>query len=264
MTPYICYHHVTPSVSLPLSTVYVIVYCRWWNIDHGALDHQDKIHHHHHHLSLNREGRWGTADNYATSFLHFPLFSTALSDLPNSRPVHFLMLSSHLFLCLPCLLPPFTVPCKMVLARPDERETWPYHCSWRLFTVVRSSSCGPVACWILARTPSLVRWSIWDVSYLAVAPHLHGLYSSLELCCEGPWFTSIQEDGCDQGAHQSYLGTEKNTPVIPNWFQPCQCCCCLCYPGKHLWLGTLVSYYWARVLEACDCLKLLSMYFNFG
>ena len=29
-------------------------------------------------------------------------------------------LSSHLFLHLPCLLPPFTVPCKMVLARPEE------------------------------------------------------------------------------------------------------------------------------------------------
>ena len=56
---------------------------------------------------------------FATSFLHFSLFSTALWDLPDSRPVHSLMLSSHLFLCLPCLLPPFTVPCKMVLARPD-------------------------------------------------------------------------------------------------------------------------------------------------
>ena len=30
------------------------------------------------HLSLNREGRWGTTDNFATSFLHFSLFSTAL------------------------------------------------------------------------------------------------------------------------------------------------------------------------------------------
>ena len=28
-----------------------------------------------------------------------------------------------------------------------------------------------------------------------------------------------KEDGCDKGAHQSYLGTERNTPVIPNWFQ---------------------------------------------
>ena len=45
-------------------------------------------HHHHHHQSLNREGRWGTTDDFATSFLHSSLFSTALWDLPNSRPVH--------------------------------------------------------------------------------------------------------------------------------------------------------------------------------
>ena len=79
--------------------------------------------HHHHHQSLNREGRLGTTNDFATSCLHFSLFSTALWDLPNSRPVHSLMLSSHLFHCPPCLLPPFTVPCKMVLARHDERET---------------------------------------------------------------------------------------------------------------------------------------------
>ena len=72
-------------------------------------------HHHHHHLSLNREGRRGSTDDFATSFLHVSLFSTALWNLANSRPIHSLMLSSHLFLCLPCLLPPFTVPCKMVL-----------------------------------------------------------------------------------------------------------------------------------------------------
>ena len=44
-------------------------------------------HHHHHHQSLNREGRWGTTDDFATSFLHCSLFSTALWDLLNSRPV---------------------------------------------------------------------------------------------------------------------------------------------------------------------------------
>ena len=75
------------------------------------------------HLSLNREGRRGITDDFATSFLHFSLFSTALWDLANSRPVHFLMLSFHLFLCLPCLLSPFTVPYEVVLVRPDERET---------------------------------------------------------------------------------------------------------------------------------------------
>ena len=51
------------------------------------------------------------------------LFSTALWDLANSRPVHSLMLSSHLFFCLPCLLSHFTVPSKMVSASRDERET---------------------------------------------------------------------------------------------------------------------------------------------
>ena len=57
------------------------------------------------------------------SSIFFFLFSTALWDLGNSRPVYSLMLSSHLFLCLPCFLPPLTVPCKMVLARLDESET---------------------------------------------------------------------------------------------------------------------------------------------
>ena len=75
------------------------------------------LHHHHHHQSLNREGRWGTTDDFATSYLHFSLFSTALWDLANSRPVHSLMLS-------------------------DERETWPYHCSLRLFTMVRRLQCS--------------------------------------------------------------------------------------------------------------------------
>ena len=79
----------------------------------------------------------GTTDDFTTSFLHIYLFSTALWDLANSGLVHSLTMSPHLFLCLPCPLPRFTVPCKMVLARPDERETCPYRCSLRLFTMVR-------------------------------------------------------------------------------------------------------------------------------
>ena len=81
-----------------------------------------RLHHHHHHhhrrrhLSLNRKGRWGTIDDFTTSFLHFSLFSTALLDLANSRPVHSLLLSSHLFFCLLCLLPPPPPP-SLCLAR---------------------------------------------------------------------------------------------------------------------------------------------------
>ena len=44
------------------------------------------------------------SDDFTRSFLHFSLFSFSLWVLVNSRPVHSLMLSSHLFLCLPCLL----------------------------------------------------------------------------------------------------------------------------------------------------------------
>ena len=79
-------------------------------------------------LTARVEGRWGTTDDFATSFRHFSLFSTALWDLPNSRPVHSLMLSSHLFLCPPCLLPPFTVPCKVVLALPCHVGKRQDHC----------------------------------------------------------------------------------------------------------------------------------------
>ena len=52
--------------------------------------------------------------------------------------------------CLVLSSSPFTVPCKMVLARPDERKACPYHCSLRLFTMVRRPSCRPIACWTLA------------------------------------------------------------------------------------------------------------------
>ena len=64
------------------------------------------------HLSLNCRCRWGTRDDFTTSFLYFVLFSNVLLDLAKSRPIHSLMLSSHLFFLLPCLLPSFTVPCK--------------------------------------------------------------------------------------------------------------------------------------------------------
>ena len=115
------------------------------------------------HLPRNRGGRWGTTDDFAASFPPSSLFSTALWDLVNSRPVHFLMLSSHLFLCLPFFFPSFTVSCKIALARPDESEVWSYYCSLRLFTMVRRSSCSPIACWVLAGNSSLVIWSLYEM-----------------------------------------------------------------------------------------------------
>ena len=143
-----------------------------------------KNHYNHHNLSLNRDVRWGTTDDFAYSFLHVPLFSTALWDLANSMPVHSLMLSSHLLLCLPCLLLPFTVPCMMVLDRSDERETWRYHCSLRLFTTVR------IACWILAWTSSLVTWSLYEMR--GILPFLVILYVVISMACILLWSSAVR------------------------------------------------------------------------
>ena len=93
----------------------------------------------HLHLFLNRKGRWGTTEWFHKQFPPFFSVLHCLWDLANSRPLHSLMLSSHLFFCLPFLLPSITVSCKMVLTRPDEWEICPYHCSLHLFVMVRRS-----------------------------------------------------------------------------------------------------------------------------
>ena len=87
--------------------------------------------------SLNLGGRRGTTDDVATISFHHSLSSAALRESPNTIPVHSLMLSPHLFFCLPLLLPPFTVPCRIVFAMPEDLEMWPYHLSYRFFTMVR-------------------------------------------------------------------------------------------------------------------------------
>ena len=81
-------------------------------------------------------------DNFATSFLPFSCLHFSLWG----SHVHSLMLSSHVHL----LLSPFHCASPGgFLARPDEREIWPYHCSSRHFTSVRRSLCGPIiACWV--------------------------------------------------------------------------------------------------------------------
>ena len=109
--------------------------------------------------SLNLGGRRGTTDDVATIPFYPSLSSAALMEFPNPIPVHSLMLSSHLFFCFPLLLAPFTVPCRIVFAMPEDLEMWPYHLSFRFFTLVRRSSCTPVAFWILFRTSSFVTWS---------------------------------------------------------------------------------------------------------
>ena len=114
----------------------------------------------HLHLSRSLVDRWGATDDLATSSLHSSRLSALVMAAPNVMPVHSGMLSSHLFSCLPLLLPPGTVPCRIVLASPVDLVTCPYHFSLRRFTLVKRSSWGPMACRVLVRTSSLEMWSL--------------------------------------------------------------------------------------------------------
>ena len=76
---------------------------------------------------ITLEGRRGTTDEFATIPFHLVLFSAALVELAKSIPVHTLILSSHLFFCLPLFLFPLTVPCRIVIAKPEDLEKWPNH-----------------------------------------------------------------------------------------------------------------------------------------
>ena len=74
--------------------------------------------------------------------------------------LHSLMLSSHLFFYLPLLLAPFIDLCRIVFAMPKDFEMWPYHLSFRFLTIVRRSSCTPIAFRNLLRTSSFVTCSL--------------------------------------------------------------------------------------------------------
>ena len=127
---------------------------------------------------ITLEGRRGTTDEFATTPFHLDLFSAALVELAKSIPVHSLILSSHLFFCLPLFLFPFTVPCRIVFAKPEDLETWPNHLSFRFLTRVRSSSYSPMAAWIFLRTSSLVTWSLYEMfnSLSTVNIHINTWY----------------------------------------------------------------------------------------
>ena len=70
------------------------------------------------------------ATDIATLSLHFILFSASLTASQNFNLVHSAILFSHT-----C-----TVPCKIVLASPDDLGTFPSHFNLRFFTVVKISS----------------------------------------------------------------------------------------------------------------------------
>ena len=108
-------------------------------------------------------GRRRTTDEFETILFHLVPFSAALVKLAKSIPVHSLILSPHLFLLSASVFFPFIVPCRIVFAKPEDRETWPNHLSFCFLTRVRSSSYSPLAAWIFLRTFSLVTWPLYEM-----------------------------------------------------------------------------------------------------
>ncbi|GFO27233.1 hypothetical protein PoB_005373800 [Plakobranchus ocellatus] len=108
------------------------------------------------HLSLRFGIRQSAAEDLPTTAFHSSRSSAFRKVFLSSSPVHSLMLSSQRFFCLPLLLPPFTVACMMVLARPDGRVVCPYHFSFRCQTMVRRSTFCPMAFSILLLISSFV------------------------------------------------------------------------------------------------------------
>ena len=65
------------AVAVNLATLFAIRIC----VSLTADSHHHHHHHHHHHLSLNREGRSGTTNDSATSFLHFSPVNYCILEL---------------------------------------------------------------------------------------------------------------------------------------------------------------------------------------
>ena len=111
---------------------------------------------------IKGDGCLGTTDEFATTLFHLILFSAALAELTKSIPVHSLILYSLLFYCLPLLLFPFTAPCRIVFAKPEDLRTWPNHLSFCFMTRV-SSSYSPMVAWIFLQASLLVSWPFYKM-----------------------------------------------------------------------------------------------------
>ena len=162
------------------------------------------------HLSLNREGRWGTRDDFETSFLLLSLFFTALWNLANPRPVHSPFFFLFFFFSPPLPLSALSSSPFQWALRDGFGKTW-----WTRDMTI------PLQFVSLNDRQEVFVWSdcllnlgmdflvgnmvfVWDAQYLAVSPRFHSLHFSLELFCECPRSTSFLEDGCDKGTQQQH------------------------------------------------------------
>ena len=76
---------------------------------------------------MTLQGHLGTTEAFTTTPFDLGLSSVALVDLAKSILVHSLILSSHLFFCLPFLFFHSLCPVELPLLNQKTLETWPNH-----------------------------------------------------------------------------------------------------------------------------------------
>ena len=113
-------------------------------------------------------------------FPHSSLSSAFRRASTNPNPIRFGMLYSHLFFCLPFLLPPCTVPCRIICGSPVDLVMCPTHLNMRFLTMVIRSSYGPIACLILF-PHFFIRNMMFggDAQKFSKASHFYSMYLSL-------------------------------------------------------------------------------------
>ena len=91
----------------------------------------------HSHSSRCLNDHWDIKDGRATTFLHSSLSSVFRRAAPNPNTIHSdILYYSHLFFCLPFILPPCTVPCMITFASPVDLVMCPYDLNLHFLTVV--------------------------------------------------------------------------------------------------------------------------------
>ena len=132
---------------------------KWWGKCAHMMECQNNAHSLTH-SSRSLNDRWGIKDNRTTTFLHSSLSSAFQRASSSLNPVHSDILSSYLFLCLPFLLPPCIVLCRIIFASPVDLAMCPYHLNLSFFTLVIRSSYGQITCLIAFLTSSFITWSL--------------------------------------------------------------------------------------------------------
>ena len=92
------------------------------------------------------EGCRDTTDEFATIPFHLVLFSAALVELAKLILFHSFILSFQLFFCLPFVLCPYTVPCRIAFAKPEDIQMWRNYLS---FHVLTGSEVHHILQWLL-------------------------------------------------------------------------------------------------------------------